>query len=467
MKKLITTFCAIVLLAGWMATPAGAALNAVSPGVDPLNGFPIWYEDTNLLRLGQCLDKGAICAIPEAMAPIPANPLVFPTNFPIEFSYYMAVAKVTDPSITAVMVLNVAGSFLPAVNNPAVPGTQLVFNRIRIDLTPRVAAAANVPMTVTHPFGTITVTTRGVGQRLLVTQDTGLAPGIFTGALLDSPAGGIVNATGVSIGPFLTAAPPAPARVVVAGNTYLSDGVSFVGLNPGPGGSAFTVVGPAGSGVNINQATWTLNGKVSGCVAGSTPPVAVADPGAAAAAGAAQVINVTANDTAGATPAVPGPATPVPIDKASIKITVAPANGTATPNQDGTVTFTPNPTFVGTDGFTYTVADNCGNVSNAMAVPVVVENLTVDRAEFRAKTGKWEVTGQSSAAAGSTMTIFKGAGPVVPGTTPVIGTTTVKADGTYKFVGKSKTPPASPAQPQSVSAQSAATVTRVKVMKVQ
>ena len=243
----------------------------------------------------------------------------------------------------------------------------------------------------------------------------------------------------------------------VTGNVYLANpnvpvavqGAIATGIN------GFSIVGP---GVNASTTQFALEGKVSGCVAGNDPPAAVADAGAAA-SGQPQVINLVANDT-------PGAIGTVPINPAAITVTVPPAGGTAVPKPDGTVTYTPNPTFAGVDVFSYTVQDNCGLTSAAAQVTVVVENMTVNRAEFRPKTAKWTVSGQSSAPAGSTMTIFKGAGPVVPGTTPVIGTTTVQADGTYKFVGQSKTPPASPIQEQSVSVQSAATVTKTQTMKV-
>ena len=461
MKKIITILCVITILAGGLTAPAGAALNAVSPAVDPVNGFPLWYEDSNLLRLGQCLDFNAFCINPQLTLPNQALPLSFPTNFPAEVFYWNATAKIADPAVDATLVLALEGT-LPV---PAA-GQQTVFARIRFTINPRVAAAANVPMTVTHPFGSISVTTRAIGQRLLVTQDVGVAAGIFTGALLNAGAGGIVNVDGISIGPFLTAAAPAPARIKdpVTGNTYIGDGVTAIALTGSPvGTNFFQIVGPVGSGVNATQTGFTLVGKVSGCVAGIVAPTAVPDPGAAAASGQAQVINVTANDIPGTTPAV-APAvtpTPMPINKASIAITVPPTGGTAVPNLDGTVTYTPNATFLGTDSFTYTVADNCGTASNAVAVPIIVEKLVASKAEYRPKLGKWTVTGQSSQGAGKVITVLKG-----DAAGPAIGTTPVKADGTFKFVGKSKVPPGSPAAAQNISVQSEAKVTTAAPLTV-
>ncbi len=60
-----------------------------------------------------------------------------------------------------------------------------------------------------------------------------------------------------------------------------------------------------------------------------------------------------------------------------------PHNGTVVKNNDGTLTYTPNPGFVGTDTFTYTVKDPDGN-TNSATVTVVVDPYTpnaVDNAE--------------------------------------------------------------------------------------
>ncbi len=50
-----------------------------------------------------------------------------------------------------------------------------------------------------------------------------------------------------------------------------------------------------------------------------------------------------------------------------------PANGSATPNADGTITYTPNAGFKGTDTFTYTVSDGRGGTDTA--------TITVDHRE--------------------------------------------------------------------------------------
>ncbi|WP_199140175.1 DUF7507 domain-containing protein, partial [Pedobacter sp. ASV12] len=73
-------------------------------------------------------------------------------------------------------------------------------------------------------------------------------------------------------------------------------------------------------------------------------------------------IAIETNDVAGSTPIVP----------ASVVITVQPKHGTVTVNADGTVTYTPNPGYVGADDFTYTVKDTNGQTSNPAVVNITV-----------------------------------------------------------------------------------------------
>ena len=64
------------------------------------------------------------------------------------------------------------------------------------------------------------------------------------------------------------------------------------------------------------------------------------------------------------------------INPASVAIVTRPTGGTATPNANGTVTYTNTNPAVGTDTFTYTVADAGGLVSNVATVSVdVLGNL--------------------------------------------------------------------------------------------
>jgi hypothetical protein len=56
----------------------------------------------------------------------------------------------------------------------------------------------------------------------------------------------------------------------------------------------------------------------------------------------------------------------------SVKITTQPKSGNVVVNSDGSVTYTPSTNFVGGDTFSYTVADNNGQTSNAAVVDINV-----------------------------------------------------------------------------------------------
>src|SRR5438128_10034643 len=77
-----------------MAAHAAAPTTCLTPlfgfgPVDPVNGFPQYYQDSNGLALQPCLDAvwgGAGFALPD-----PTLPLAFPNNFPVEASYSRAI----------------------------------------------------------------------------------------------------------------------------------------------------------------------------------------------------------------------------------------------------------------------------------------------------------------------------------------------------------------------------------------
>ncbi|MBE7444973.1 MAG: cadherin-like domain-containing protein [Planctomycetia bacterium] len=64
------------------------------------------------------------------------------------------------------------------------------------------------------------------------------------------------------------------------------------------------------------------------------------------------------------------------IDPTTVVITSNPANGSAVSNGDGTVTYTPDAGFAGTDSFTYTVQDNEGLLSNEATVTITIVSGT-------------------------------------------------------------------------------------------
>jgi len=73
-------------------------------------------------------------------------------------------------------------------------------------------------------------------------------------------------------------------------------------------------------------------------------------------------------------------------DPLSVTETTTPANGTVVINEDGTITYTPNPDFNGTDSFEYTITDGNGGFDTAIVTVTVIgaENvapIAVDDAE--------------------------------------------------------------------------------------
>ena len=106
----------IVLLLIRFAGPAHAAFPCTTPlfgfgPIDPVHGFPQYYQDSTGLALQPCLD--AVCAGPGGFVlPNPALPLSFPGNFPDEFFYHRAIASMNGPNgETFILVLGLTGSF--------------------------------------------------------------------------------------------------------------------------------------------------------------------------------------------------------------------------------------------------------------------------------------------------------------------------------------------------------------------
>ncbi|GJQ60611.1 MAG: tandem-95 repeat protein [Candidatus Scalindua sp. AMX11] len=120
----------------------------------------------------------------------------------------------------------------------------------------------------------------------------------------------------------------------------------------------YTVDDNLGATSNVATVTVTVNVNV--------PPVAINDP-AMTTEETLVNINVVGND-------IDPDGT---IDPASVAIVTVPANGTALPNVDGTVDYTPNSAFMGQDTFTYTVDDNLSATSNVATVTVTVNAANV------------------------------------------------------------------------------------------
>ena len=82
------------------ASSAAPGAPAVSPGTDPQNGFPVWYQDSAGNRVEPCIDPNdPNCVLPAGTAFDPTQPVMFPTNFPDEFFYASAPPRTWRPRV--------------------------------------------------------------------------------------------------------------------------------------------------------------------------------------------------------------------------------------------------------------------------------------------------------------------------------------------------------------------------------
>jgi PKD repeat protein len=164
----------------------------------------------------------------------------------------------------------------------------------------------------------------------------------------------------INISSVIVVAAPANGEVSVGGSYY--GGSSSVKYTPLPGFvgvDSFTYTIKDNEGAVSNTATVTVNVTTD-----NIAPVAAKDSVYKIGSSPA-TIKVLSNDSD-----VDGS-----LDGNTVVIVDSPDNGLAVVNANGTVTYTPNAGFVGTDTFTYTVADDLGAVSNIATVSVSTHNL--------------------------------------------------------------------------------------------
>lgn len=110
----------------------------------------------------------------------------------------------------------------------------------------------------------------------------------------------------------------------------------------------------------------TTNNRSNATVIINDPPVAH-DDAATTEEPTPVTIPVTGNDTGDGI-----------IDNAAVAIHTPPQHGVVTVNGDGTVTYTPQNAYAGTDNFTYSVKDKNGNTSNIATVTIQVLKRKLD-----------------------------------------------------------------------------------------
>lgn len=382
----------------------------------------------------------------------------------------------------ALLVLSLEASFQNLI---PIDGEQAVFGRIRIRANLPIPGTYRI--THPYGQADYTVTAISAVREINQTQDIGNMPphvlglptppagppprGDFTLALQDGPEpltgpfdpaidAGVISAVATGLGPFLLpAATPggAPLAPVVAANgaVYLFDpGTDFApnttAITGGVDGvNAFTIElldPPPGFVLNQLDGTQTVRidqFQVMGKVFDDGPNAApLARPDSAATAKDRPVtIDVLANDLdvvepttnrhgldpqALGLPSIDGTDLPGTILLTEPLIT---ANGgtaqRATVFSTGETTFvyTPAPGFTGTDTFEYVVQDTGGLVSAPATVSVLVEDVVVTGADYRARTGKWHVRGTTTAPEANVVTLYGSPRAILAGanvTPPVV-----------------------------------------------
>src|SRR3954452_13723114 len=144
-------------------------LKQVGP-IDETNGYPLWYKDTNNVRLQLCLDPSdANCIM--GNLPHPGQPVSFPDNFPDEAFWSNATATLdAGGTDKALLVTGVEAAFGTADGLPA-PGGQISFGRIRIRASGLVDGAT---YKVTNPYGVDNIDAEtGAVKGINTTEDIG------------------------------------------------------------------------------------------------------------------------------------------------------------------------------------------------------------------------------------------------------------------------------------------------------
>ncbi|RAJ08677.1 putative repeat protein (TIGR01451 family)/gliding motility-associated-like protein, partial [Chitinophaga skermanii] len=191
---------------------------------------------------------------------------------------------------------------------------------------------------------------------------------------------------------------------LVAKNNGPSDATNVIATDLLKAGYVFKSANPSTGTYNATTGTWTIGNMTNGATATLTITANIKGGGAydnTATIRGNETDLVPANNTSTINPAVitlvaendfgkTEEPTPVTVNVVKndtygntgnkVVLTSNPQNGTVRNNNDGTVTYTPNEGFEGTDIFTYQLEDNLGNKSNMATVSIDVTKRLIDLA---------------------------------------------------------------------------------------
>ena len=268
----ISKLTLITFLLVLIAAPAALArLAAVGP-LNPGNGFPVYYVDTNGVALELPTPPlGTAGTVPPQPLPISPTMVCDPTIPGNAFSgqigfgsacfYWVADANwIGVPSAVGAIVYR-AGLEAAFASGDAQNGQQIVFSRIRVRIGGLLPGMTGT-YTVRHPYGTETIAVTAddiaAGKGLSLTRDLGVAAQNFT------------NVLSGDVGPFLIqTAPIALANVPVGYPTigWVGDGNTISPVTGSPLGFNQVSITPpgnvnlgAGNGVALTTANFIVSG---------------------------------------------------------------------------------------------------------------------------------------------------------------------------------------------------------------
>src|SRR5437899_3824421 len=426
----LTVVACVMLTASLASAQQASGLTAVG-APDPANGYPKWYMDGNGLQLGECLVTPADdpCALAGTF-PNPAAPIVFPTNFPDEFFYMRATARIDGIGGgigRADLGYALEGAFGGATGTAADgAGAQIVFAQFRLRVTSGLIAGSTY--TMTSPYGTQSCVAAGRGT-INFTRDQGClaAPCNFASLL-----------TNTNVGPFVrwdaTSAPPAG---------FIGQPAIAHGITGSPfGTNFFRLSGPnvGGPGVNVLETNlFNITGRIFVRPATTTSLTSTPNPSTV---GQAVTLRATVSPVAPATGVPDGTVTFR--DGAATLATATLVNGSASISVSTLATGSHSLTAVysGSLDFAASTSAAVTQVVNAAPAPApapgATDTVTINRAELAVAKGELRVEGTTTRLANGSFaaSVEIHNGPAVGGacTGALIATTPVNA-GSWAFRG--------------------------------
>lgn len=301
------------------------------------------------------------------------------------FTYEISADGFVD-SATVFVTVNEANDPPEANNDTAVVDEdgEVVISVLANDSDPdgdplSVAGAGNAPNgeTTYDPAGTVTYTPDGdfngsdAFSYSITDGRGGVASGVITVTV--NPANDNPTAVGDTV--FATAGVSKLIDVLLNDSDLDGDPIAIDSLADPANGTA-VIEGnkvrynssPGFEGVDtfqysITDGLATSTATVTISVSGSNSPPEARNDSGTTTSGVAIVLNVLANDS------------DPDGDGLSVAFVGPSARGTTTLNADGTIRYTPEPGFVGVDGFTYTLADGSGGEATAAVTVVVAASL--------------------------------------------------------------------------------------------